>query len=114
MAKHSKNFHFSAEAGLFFVLLGVLLAGWMGNGPSNQELLANYAKSKDLWDLIVANHGFAWWTPNYLGGALTAPLAGTGLTMFWLISGVSSLHFHGKMHRIFGRFLNSHDCLQIV
>ena len=87
MAKGSKGFQFSAEAAIFFVLLGVLLAGWLGNGPSNQELLANYAKSKDLWDLIVANKGFAWWTPNYLGGAPTAPLAGTGLTMFWLVLG---------------------------
>jgi len=87
MAKGSKNFSFSVEASIFFVLLGVLLAGWLGNGPSNQELLANYAKSKDLWDLIVANKGFAWWTPNYLGGAPTAPLAGTGLTMFWLVLG---------------------------
>jgi dolichol-phosphate mannosyltransferase len=49
--------------------------------------LANYAKAKDLWDLMVINKGFAWWTPNYLGGAPTAPLAGTGLTMFWMVLG---------------------------
>ena len=59
MPKGSKDFSFSVEAGIFFVLLGVLLVGWLGNGPSNQELLANYAKSKDLWDLMVANKGFA-------------------------------------------------------
>ncbi|NCY21345.1 hypothetical protein EBX31_05230, partial [bacterium] len=87
MAKGSKRFSFSIEAGIFFILLGLLFAGWLGNGPSNQELLANYAKSKDLWDLVLANKGFAWWTPNYLGGAPTAPLAGTGLTMFWLVLG---------------------------
>ena len=87
MAKGSKKFSFSVEAGIFFILLGVLFAGWLRNGPSNQELLANYAKSKDLWDLMVANKGFAWWTPNYLGGAPTAPLAGMGLTMFWLVLG---------------------------
>jgi dolichol-phosphate mannosyltransferase len=85
--KGSKNFNLSAEAGIFFLLLGVLFVGWLGSGPSNQELLANYAKAKDLWDLMLANKGFAWWTPNYLGGAPTAPLAGTGLTMFWLILG---------------------------
>jgi hypothetical protein len=51
---------FSFESGIFFVLLGVLLSGWVGNGPSNQELLANYAKGKDLWDLMFMNKGFAW------------------------------------------------------
>ena len=65
--------------------LGVLLAwGWLTTGPSNQELLANYAKSKDIANLIWENKGFAWWSPNYLGGAPTAPLAGTALTMFWM------------------------------
>jgi dolichol-phosphate mannosyltransferase len=87
MAKGSRKFRFSVEAGIFFTLLVVLFAGWLGNGPSNQELLANYAKSKDLWDLMVVNKGFAWWTPNYLGGAPTAPLAGMGLAMFWLVLG---------------------------
>ena len=87
MAKDSKNFSFSVEAGFFFVLLSILFMGWIGNGPSNQELLANYAKAKDLWDLMVINKGFAWWTPNYLGGSPTAPLAGTGLTMFWMVLG---------------------------
>jgi hypothetical protein len=87
MSKGSKSFTFSVEAGVFFLLLGVLVSGWVVNGPSNQELLANYAKAKDLWDLIVINKGFAWWTPNYLGGAPTAPLAGTGLTMFWMVLG---------------------------
>jgi len=70
MSKGSKKFYFSAEACIFFAVLGALFAGWVGLGPSNQELLANYAKSKDVWDLIVANNGFAWWSPNYLGGCL--------------------------------------------
>ena len=87
MVKGFKTNNFTFESGIFFVLLGVLLVGWLGSGPSNQELLVNYAKSEDLWDLMVANKGFAWWTPNYLGGAPTAPLAGTGLTMFWLVLG---------------------------
>jgi len=78
---------FSLEPILLFVLGLILSFGWMAVGPSNQELLANYAKAKDLWDLILANKGFAWWTPNYLGGAPTAPLAGTGLTMFWMVLG---------------------------
>ncbi len=84
MAKGSKNFNLSAEACIFFAVLGVLFTGWLGAGPSNQELLANYAKAKDLANLIWENKGFAWWSPNYLGGAPTAPLAGTALTMFWM------------------------------
>jgi dolichol-phosphate mannosyltransferase len=87
MSKRYKSFSFPAEGVLFFALLGLLFVGWAGKGPSNQELLANYAKAKDLWDLIVMNKGFAWWTPNYLGGSPTAPLAGTGLTMFWMVLG---------------------------
>ena len=84
MAKGSKNFNLSAEACIFFAVLGALFTGWLGAGPSNQELLANYAKAKDLANLIWENKGFAWWSPNYLGGAPTAPLAGTALTMFWM------------------------------
>jgi len=87
MSKGSKSSNFSVDAGIFFIILSVFFVGWLGNGASNQELLANYAKSKDLLDLMVANKGFAWWTPNYLGGAPTAPLAGTALTMFWLVLG---------------------------
>ena len=64
---------FSVEA-LLTCGLGLILAwGWLTTGPSNQELLADYAKSKDLADLIWENKGFAWWTPNYLGGVSTAP-----------------------------------------
>ena len=71
--------------------IGILLAwGWLTTGPSNQELLANYAKSKDVANLIWDNKGFAWWSPYYLGGAPTAPLAGTALTMFWMwLSGIT-------------------------
>jgi hypothetical protein len=54
----------------FFFLLAVFGFFWCQNGPSNQELLANYAKSKDVWDLIYADKGSAWWSPNYLGGCL--------------------------------------------
>jgi hypothetical protein len=70
MAKGSKNFYFSAEACIFLAVLGALFAGWVGLDPSNQELLANYANSNDVWDLIVADKGSAWWSPNYLGRCL--------------------------------------------
>ena len=71
MSKESKLsfFRFEAGLGLFFGL--ALASGWLTTGPSNQELLANYAKARDLWDLIVVNKGFAWWSPNYLGRCLT-------------------------------------------
>ena len=87
MSKSSRTDEPHVQKGLFFLLLAVFGFFWCQNGPSNQELLANYAKAKDLWDLMLLNKGFAWWTPNYLGGAPTAPLAGTGLTMFWMVLG---------------------------
>jgi dolichol-phosphate mannosyltransferase len=87
MSKSSRTKEPWLQKGFFFVLLAVFGFFWCQNGPSNQELLANYAKAKDLWDLMVTNKGFAWWTPNYLGGAPTAPMAGTGLTMFWMVLG---------------------------
>lgn len=68
--KGLKASFFSFEAGIFLAVLGALFAGWVGLGPSNQELLANHAKSKNVWDLILVNRGFAWWSPNYFGDAL--------------------------------------------
>ena len=84
MARDSRKEGFSVEVALILLLGGILAWGWLTTGPSNQELLANYAKAKDLADLIWKNKGFAWWSPNYLGGAPTAPLAGSVLTMFWI------------------------------
>jgi hypothetical protein len=70
MSKSSRTEEPHVQKGLFFFLLAVFGFFWCQNGPSNQELLANYAKSKDVWDLIYADKGSAWWTPNYLGGCL--------------------------------------------
>ncbi len=84
MSKGSHHFSMSTEGWLGLALGAVLAWGWLTTGPSNQELLANYAKSKDIANLIWENKGFAWWSPAYLGGAPTAPLAGTALTMFWM------------------------------
>ena len=84
MRANTKSSPLTVEA-ILTLGLGLILAwGWLATGPSNQELLANYAKSQDLANLIWENKGFAWWSPNYLGGAPTAPLAGTALTMFWM------------------------------
>jgi hypothetical protein len=70
MSKSSRTDNSLPQKGFFFFLLAVLGFFWCQNGPSNQELLANYAKSKDVWDLIYADKGSAWWSPNYLGGCL--------------------------------------------
>jgi len=70
MVKDSSRGLFSIEAGLGLVFEVVLAWGWLTTRPSNQELLANYAKSQDLANLIWENKGFAWWSPNYLGRCL--------------------------------------------
>ena len=81
VANNSSKQFFTVEALLGFLLGISLLFGWISQGPSNQELLANYAKAKDLANLIGENKGFAWWSPHYLGGAPTAPLAGMALSL---------------------------------
>ena len=55
MSKSSRTEEPWLLKGFFFVLLAVFAVLWCQNAPSNQELLANYAKAEDLWDLIVAN-----------------------------------------------------------
>ena len=85
MSSGSRQSSFFSVEALLTCGLGFILAwGWLTTGPSNQEMLANYAKAQDLANLIWENKGFAWWSPNYLGGSPTAPLAGTALTMFWM------------------------------
>lgn len=89
MDKGSKKIRYPVEAGLFFFLLSVLGFFWLGVGPSNQELLANYAKAKDLADLIWAKKKFAWWSPNYMGGSPTVIQCGSALVHIWLLMGAS-------------------------
>ena len=89
MAKSSAHFRFSLEKALFVGILFFLFFVWTPIGPSNQELLANYAKAKDLADLIWVKKGFAWWTPNYMGGSPTAVQAGSALVYLWLLAAAS-------------------------
>jgi hypothetical protein len=70
MAKDSSKRFFSFEAGLGLIFGVVLVWGWLSTGPSNQELLANYAKAQDLAKLIWENNGFAWWSVNHRGCSL--------------------------------------------
>ena len=59
MAKDSSRGLFSIEAGLGLIFGVVLAWAWLTTGPSNQELLANYAKAQDLANLIWENKGVA-------------------------------------------------------
>src|ERR1700754_4786514 len=74
---------------LFVVLAAAILSVclsivWIGQPPSNQELLANTAKALDAfkgwWDV----GGPAWWTPNFMQGTSLAPLIGHWVTSLWL------------------------------
>jgi dolichol-phosphate mannosyltransferase len=74
---------------LFVVLAAAILSVclsivWIGQPPSNQELLANTAKALDVfkgwWDV----GGPAWWTPNFMQGTSLAPLIGHWVTSLWL------------------------------
>jgi hypothetical protein len=53
------------EPALVFLLGAALFCGWLLQDPSNQDLLANYAKAQDLASLIAENKGFSWWSANY-------------------------------------------------
>ena len=61
-----------AFAALFVGLLGFL---WLQQPPSNQELLANYAKVADYGNAAASVRGLPWWTPNFLQGCSLAFLS---------------------------------------
>ena len=58
MAKDSRKEEFSVEAALVLLFGGILAWGWLTTGPSNQELLANYAKAQDLANLATIESRF--------------------------------------------------------
>jgi len=64
-------------AGLFVAFLG---ACWIPQPPSNQELLANYAKIADYTAAIPLVKGLPWWTNGYLQGSSFAFLSFGALT----------------------------------
>lgn len=53
---------------------------WLALPPSNQELLANYAKVQDYTNGAQNVGGWPWWTPSFLQGASLAPVFSTILT----------------------------------
>ncbi|NBT48492.1 MAG: hypothetical protein EBT07_11885, partial [Actinobacteria bacterium] len=66
---------FSLEPILLFVLGLILSFGWMAVGPSNQELLANFAKAVDFCEAAKSVRGIPWWSPMFMQG--------TSLAMDW-------------------------------
>lgn len=78
-------------AGIF---LGVLGPVWLWLPPSNQELLANYAKAQDYANNAAAAGGLPWWSPNFMMGGSLAPqslwaLTDVGVYLGALIGGQS-------------------------
>ncbi len=61
-----------AFASLYVGLLGFF---WLQQPPSNQELLANYAKVADYGKAAASIGGLPWWTPNFLQGCSLAFLS---------------------------------------
>ncbi|HEY5706716.1 MAG TPA: glycosyltransferase [Terrimicrobiaceae bacterium] len=70
--KPSKPTPILALLAISLVYVGVLGFFWLQVPPSNQELLANYAKVADYAAAVASVHGTPWWTPNYLQGSSLA------------------------------------------
>ncbi len=73
-----------AIASLFVSIIGFC---WLRESPSNQELLANYAKVADYAHAASSVKGIPWWTPNYLQGCSLAFLSLGALTNLALYAG---------------------------
>jgi dolichol-phosphate mannosyltransferase len=69
------------------LFVGVLGSFWLQQPPSNQELLANYAKAADYANAAASVHGMPWWTPSYLQGCSLAFLSLGALTNLALFTG---------------------------
>lgn len=81
------NRHFLFVCLFSAVLLAVLGWFWVGQPPSDQELLANTAKALDYTQGWKSVGGPPWWTPNFLQGSSLAPhLATLGSLLVLLLS----------------------------
>ena len=72
-----------------FIYVGAIGFFWLQQPPSNQELLANYAKVVDYANAAASVHGVPWWTPNYLQGCSLAFLSLGALTNLILFTSAS-------------------------
>jgi dolichol-phosphate mannosyltransferase len=57
------------------LFVGFLSFFWLQQPPSNQELLANYAKVADYVRAAASVRGVPWWTPSFLQGCSLAFLS---------------------------------------
>jgi len=62
--------------------------GWLRQGPSDHELLANVSKASDLARGLAADGDFPWWTPWFNGGSSMASALGALLTYPWILVGM--------------------------
>ncbi len=84
----------------FVVWLG---STWLPQPPSNQELLANYAKVQDYARGVQTVHGWLWWSPSYMQGASTANSFATLLTnaVLFLFSSAGGMFVGPKLAGLF-------------
>ena len=68
------------------IFVGIIGFFWLRQPPSNQELLANYAKVADYAHAATSVKGIPWWTPNYLQGCSLAFLSLGALTNLLLFA----------------------------
>jgi dolichol-phosphate mannosyltransferase len=89
------------------LFVGTLGFFWLRQPPSNQELLANYAKVADYANAAASVHGLPWWTPNYLQGCSLAFLSLGALTNLALFIGalVAGPYSGGKLAALAFLFL---------
>lgn len=73
----------------------VLGWGWLGQEPSDQELLANFSKALDYLTGAMGVRGWPWWTPNFLGGHSLAPALATIFSSASLLLGGVFSPTHG-------------------
>jgi dolichol-phosphate mannosyltransferase len=77
---------FLALLAITCLFVWVIGFSWLQQPPSNQELLANYAKVADYANAAKSVHGLPWWTPNYLQGCSLAFLSLGALTNLALLA----------------------------
>ncbi|HEY5741212.1 MAG TPA: hypothetical protein VIS99_01620, partial [Terrimicrobiaceae bacterium] len=84
---------------LALLFVGFLGYFWLQQPPSNQELLANYAKVADYANAAASVHGIPWWTPNYLQGCSLAFLSLGALTNIALFASslIAGPYIGGKL-----------------